>query len=132
MVFINLFDKYTSFYPIMVQFEANRCVCSIKNMNCCILCLSPSQILTCLNYRSKVCSFPRYAISSDCLSMKNIFSCHVDFCMILKPSEVLPPIPLTKGYSPPHLAIKPDTYVAGTHRTTKYDENPWPDKDNKR
>ena len=41
MNFVDSFDKYILLFLLVVQFKADRCVTSIKNINCNMLCLRP-------------------------------------------------------------------------------------------
>ena len=64
MTCVDSLDTYSLSYPIVIQFEANRCVVSITNVECYMLYHSPGQTITDLEYRSKGCSLPWDTISN--------------------------------------------------------------------
>ena len=153
LYFVDLFNKYSQFYPLVVHFDTNRCVVKIKNTDCYLLCINPVQIIVlinnkskdcnmlqtssgestaCTNYSSKGSSIPWCNISDNFSSKQNysFMSCtplHDTFYL-----EALQIVSPNEWDTRPHLVVISDTYLAGTNKTTADDSYPWLNKDNQR
>ena len=63
LIFVGPLEKYSAFSLIIVHFEANKCIFTVKNMQNSVVSISPGQTIAYLDCRSKGCSLPRYSVA---------------------------------------------------------------------